>query len=1051
MKKLWIIGIIMTAGLCMNVKAANFRQCETSFNQTNTKNEIYVNIAGVQKRGYVWMGNLINKTTGKSNVGLCLDLGKSSRNGATYILHPNSNKVAITSNMKRAYAFVDGYTYGETTRYLVAQLAVWLEQEGGWNNTLTFQHIVEEALLTYHCGKDYLHSGQCKEVAIVKYRKEALRLVNLYVRTKATTKNLCVYVNPQDPGSNYNTKYQRFLAECISDRCPDDYEKEEEEEEEEEITTCGKIMKPIASPATCSLTGQSNYGYFSEEVVSDPDNCGEANEAGAPERELGSYCYLYCSESVEQHYPGGISGPITLGTNIVWPTSTQTQETIWGNLYSLGYTGTKTCKIKVAPNTKQKDTPLETNKENVEIIRKYQNSSLYKDYKYGNCKNDLSQIRNEKSSALIAADAQVKAAQNNVSIKLQEKEVANKEYENARDAYNKAMEDYYKKKPEYDACERQAQYLWQDFYACRNKCNGASGCIEDCDRRYEYSNGVCRKCQCNMTKPIEPSRQDLTNKETAKTNAENAYQKALEEQNAAKNAYAQAETNLKIAEQNLSTCNSYVKAYDSLNNIVGELLHCLNYTIAPEDLYKFESSTSIEYTDPEYGASYPLTGTTTYQCASNNCSAEYKPEINEGRLEAVYNDVLNKINNTEIKVTATATYTLPNDDTIYKYINKKNNQPSKVPTEDYIDVGYGFLPTSFNASTKQKYQLKIVVNSLGQNGKFTEVANQNTYTCNYSHTNAKTDECVCPIGTAHEGEDLFPIIYNGSIGSTPMTCSVAQSKYCGETTTELHYCPTDSTINITSCIVGGGSFQHCVETLCPGGTGDKFCPNDKTIKITGCLNSGNSYNFCVEKLCNNPGGPPDNPNPPDDDYHCPKGTWNDGMDIKPCVYENIGPNFSLQEAINYCVETVCPYRGGINIIYRTISLRNPFPGKTASVGNLITTRNFSLDNLKGRYPGSNWNNVGLVKTQILNNRGVEADQVYTKTPLYSFILDTNTVKNIRNYNKSREKNGGYADFTLACKNGVACLSDFIRDPQYGLVDGACKDDSHSNFYNCSES
>ena len=43
----------------------------------------------------------------------------------------------------------------------------------------------------------------------------------------------------------------------------------------------------------------------------------------------------------------------------------------------------------------------------------------------------------------------------------------------------------------------------------------------------------------------------------------------------------------------------------------------------------------------------------------------------------------------------------------------------------------------------------------------------------------------------------------------------------------------------------------------------------------------------------------------------------------------------------------------------------------------------------------NWNSTTTVKNKILNNRGVDGDKVYTKTPLYTFKLDAKVIKNGR--------------------------------------------------------
>ncbi len=106
--------------------------------------------------------------------------------------------------------------------------------------------------------------------------------------------------------------------------------------------------------------------------------------------------------------------------------------------------------------------------------------------------------------------------------------------------------------------------------------------------------------------------------------------------------------------------------------------------------------------------------------------------------------------------------------------------------------------------------------------------------------------------------------------------------------------------------------------------------------------------------------------------------------------------------------------GGINVIFRPISLDNPFP---------------SIDG-DGRKTGSNWcywydcaNTNDVVKKAITNNRNVTTEKVYKDLgPLYKITLTPATIKEIRAYNKKTT----YDDFNLKCNNGTKCLSDFIR-------------------------
>lgn len=98
---------------------------------------------------------------------------------------------------------------------------------------------------------------------------------------------------------------------------------------------------------------------------------------------------------------------------------------------------------------------------------------------------------------------------------------------------------------------------------------------------------------------------------------------------------------------------------------------------------------------------------------------------------------------------------------------------------------------------------------------------------------------------------------------------------------------------------------------------------------------------------------------------------------------------------------------GLNLIYRPISLGEPFPGI----------------NGEGRTPGSNWNDASLIEKFITKNRGVNANKIYTKAPMYQITLTPALIQKIRKYNESTT----YNDFNMDCiSGGKECKSYFIR-------------------------
>lgn len=144
-------------------------------------------------------------------------------------------------------------------------------------------------------------------------------------------------------------------------------------------------------------------------------------------------------------------------------------------------------------------------------------------------------------------------------------------------------------------------------------------------------------------------------------------------------------------------------------------------------------------------------------------------------------------------------------------------------------------------------------------------------------------------------------------------------------------------------------------------------------------------------------------------------------------------------------EVECPGSDSIlsDIIYRPISLTNPFPG----IGGT------------GRTPGSNWEGIvningkqyTLIDRYITYNRGVKDYEVYNKEPLYVIELDNAKMKAIRTYNKSHD----YNDFELSCINGENCISKFLRGnlPDFNInliSSGTCKNISNYDFNSCLE-
>lgn len=198
---------------------------------------------------------------------------------------------------------------------------------------------------------------------------------------------------------------------------------------------------------------------------------------------------------------------------------------------------------------------------------------------------------------------------------------------------------------------------------------------------------------------------------------------------------------------------------------------------------------------------------------------------------------------------------------------------------------------------------------------------------------------------------------------------------------------------------------------------------------------------------------------PCDDPKCTGNNCDSGCENGNCgECENLGTNeccingkkTACPSACNYeCCdangnEISCPGGDSIigDVIYRPISLIEPFPGKDGNK----------------RTPGNNWNKI--VKTAdgrvysygdyyIRLRRGYKDYEIYQTEPLYVIKLDGNKIQAIRKYNDKHD----YNDFELTCINGENCVSNFLRgatqDFSINLIDsGTCKNINSHNFDSC---
>ena len=415
---------------------------------------------------------------------------------------------------------------------------------------------------------------------------------------------------------------------------------------------------------------------------------------------------------------------------------------------------------------------------------------------------------------------------------------------------------------------------------------------------------------------------------------------------------------------------------------------CGNLSVNAKDVYKnFESSIDLEF---KQGSTY-----------NSNITLEKSVDT----IECTGCDRLS--DGGDITVTRKVSLKLPQG--TYRYINKQTSvavtSVSPLSKETYTDIGYGNLPVSKNASTNSNYKLKLTNIHLGANNIFGPVANDTKdnkvpYTCTYQAIKSP-NTCVCPPGTTHAGEDLYCKISK----NVNINCPTAQNQWCNDT-------------------------RITIDDNCP--PSDEYCPQEryKHISIKSCVTAGNSKDSCIARLCKDGGNKK---------YLCPPGTKKAGSNVGPCVESLISKGIQEADALTKCQSIEC-YDDGIPIIYRTISLKNPFPSKQING----RTKDFNTDAISGRYPGANWNSTELVKTKIRENRGVRDNNVYNKDPLYVIKLDAQTIRKIRTYNAEKRKgnNGGYGDFNLSCleTDGSKCLSKTFLRAELGnaLEGGTCR-------------
>lgn len=834
---------------------------------------------------------------------------------------------------------------------------------------------------------------------------------------------------------------------------------------------------PTKSPEICPGTGiaqggslaqcnDDNYGttsVFYDYIT----GSGTGSEHGEKETDIGGtgtgYCSLYCQEiNATANLPGGFANAITLGSGIVWPTSPNTWTSEYGNMFSLSFHGTRRCYVQVAPNLTygrmcQVD-PVEDYKNALDDLKdNYNNNSnakssadtargtvgkTYKSSKgYGSSYKpiDFDSVNGSVTTKYLSSTYNGSDSNNpgksNEALRTLNWNTECWDFSNsnndkpddsrpANTCLDNNMWNKYKNPTNTNITGLQKAYNSQKsaFFA-NNKSYSATSyecyCKKDKKTGKPYDCKTCYKCESNSNGFTG----HLSNKTCNFQDGDELQDSGIKSTKDALNTWKSFKSAL---DKKYNEFTKYVQTYRETVNIYLKLKLCSDYSKdemscsgSQCDYYNFVTGVNMEYEELADDGTSTVVGPleieqdVNYSC--DRCGSELAPMKKKEYMYKKYTDMvktetvdrfkwyINKIEDSPITMeSGEVIYSLPSS-VNNAYIDKKTLEVSdNIPSDaNKVLTAFRNLPTSFNNKVGKKYNLVLNNITLGHMGRMSSTnswLNIREYTCHYEVTTTN-DECLCPPGTKNHGVDLFQAVL-----SDGLTCADAKEKYC------------DSD-NVPECTT------NCFE--------DKYCPGNYEIKISGCINSGKSKDWCINKLCGGGGGI---------SYRCPSNSKNADMDITTCVEMKMSQDYSESAAKSYCERTICELDN--IVIYRTIDLSNPFPSidadATVTQGGLNTGM-FNL-NVKGRYPGYNWNGTQLVHNKIINNRNTTNDDVYNKKPLYHFEINNSTILRIREYNARQSRNdNGYNDFTLECIKddnnkyvGAACLSrNFVHNPNYG--------------------
>ena len=332
---------------------------------------------------------------------------------------------------------------------------------------------------------------------------------------------------------------------------------------------------------------------------------------------------------------------------------------------------------------------------------------------------------------------------------------------------------------------------------------------------------------------------------------------------------------------------------------------------------------------------------------------------------------------------------------LYNYVNKPSGISTHTPyTDNYYTVGFSNLPISYAREARNDYTYKLgfTKNWFGKNQRF----------YNFLAQNYRVDIDYNISGKVDEG-DLYNKIVNNNTALNAIADDRSGHNLLNKTFT-------------TQLVKLGYSVDDFLQTSC--------------TKVAGCITTnvtGETRVICKSDI-KNPSCSSDNPS----------GCSNNYSGLKKCIQDTVadlsGSSF-MKTDLNYkCTYSVSKGitdllvdsdRGvGIDVIYRPISLDDPFPDREA---------------------GDNWSDLSIYN-YITYNRGVLGNKLYTERgPLYTMTMTPEVAKKIRKYNTTHE----YPDFTLECnKDGGKCLSEFLRNSEFSKYIKGCGIKGKTGGFKC---